>query len=149
MILKAPENYLPHRSPMLLIDSILAINATTVSCQLTVRENNIFYDADVGGIHNWIGIEIMAQTAGVFAFFQNPEPKPQFGFLLSVRKFSCQQKYFNLHDVLTITAQNEYLQDNIGVFQCSIIIGNNLIASAKLNALQPTAEQTKLYLASI
>lgn len=143
-----PENYLPQHSPMCLLDSILEVNEKSAHCQSLIKESNIFYDPTIGGIYAWIGIELMAQTTGIFAHFKNPMPipRPQLGFLVSVRKFSSLQPYFKLNDLLTIVADNEYLQDNMGVFQCSIIINNKIVASAKLSVFQPSPDQLKTYI---
>lgn len=134
-----PRKFLLHRSPMLFIDSIVAINEKSVCCQAIIKENNIFYDSAICGVHAWVGVEFMAQTMAAFANYQKPQAEPQIGFLMSVRKFSCLQSYFKLNEVLTIIADNEYLQDNVGVFQCRIMINNKLVASAKLSAFQPSS----------
>lgn len=146
MTLPLPEECLPHRAPMLLIDSIIAVNEQSVSCLTTVREDNIFYDPNIGGIYAWVGIEFMAQATGVFAHFCNPQSTPALGFLISVRKFSCLRPHFKLGETLTIMANNEYLQDGVGVFQCCIISNGGIVASAKLNALQPPPHQVEALL---
>jgi len=143
------QNYLPHRGRMCLIDSILEVNEKCARCQTLITKNNIFYNPQIDGIYAWMGLEFMAQTAGIFAYFNDHSREnitniePKIGFLLSVRKFSCSQPHFKANDLLTIIADNEYLQDNLGVFQCSIILNDKLVAAAKLNALQPSAEELK------
>lgn len=141
-----PEKCLPHRKPMCLIDSILEVSEKSVHCQTLITKNNIFYDPAICGIYAWIGIELMAQAAGIFAYFQNPSQKPSIGFLISVRKFTCVQPHFKLNDLLTVIADNEYLQDSMGVFQCGIMLNNKLVASAKLNAFQPSPQQIETYI---
>ena len=38
------QNYLPHRAPMLMVDLILEIDATSVETEFLIREDNIFVD---------------------------------------------------------------------------------------------------------
>ncbi len=128
---------------MRLIDSIIDVNEKSASCLATIREDNIFYDSTIKGVYSWVGVEFMAQTAAVFASHQCEGKEPQMGFLMSVRKFSCKNSYFKLHESLKVVANCEYLEGSIGVFDCGIYNDAELIASAKLNAFVPTAEQAK------
>ena len=137
------NNFLPQQQPMRLIDSIFEVNDRFAKCSATISENNIFYDTTIQGVYSWVGIELMAQTAAVFASHRSGQGEPQVGFLMSVRKFSSTKPYFKLYDLLNIVANCEFLEDNIGVFDCGIYNESQLIASAKLNAFVPTAEQAK------
>lgn len=137
------NKYLPHRYPMQLIDSILDVNAKLARCRTTVTTNNIFYDPIIGGIYSWVGLELMAQTAGIFAYLSNPQTEPQVGFLISMRKFSCEQLFFKLDDMLIITAENIYMQEGVGVFDCQIELNGDVVTLAKLTAIQPAPQQNK------
>ena len=136
----SPEQFLPQQGPMQLIDSIIEINEKSAICHVIITKNNIFYDSSINGLYSWIGIELMAQTIAVFATSQK-EQEPQIGFLMSVRQFTCDQPYFNLGESLTIIAKKEYLDEKIGVFECAIIKNNKKIATARLNAFQPSKDQ--------
>lgn len=138
--------FLPQQPPMRLIDAIIEVNEKLANCQTTINENNLFYDTSIQGVYSWVGMELMAQTAAVFASFNSGQQEPQMGFLMSVRKFSSSVPYFKLHDSLGIIAHKEYLEDHVGVFQCEIFIKDQLIASAKLSAFQPTQEQAQTIL---
>ncbi len=141
------ENMLPQQPPMRLIDSILEVNEKFAKSRVKITENNLFYDSEICGIYAWVGIEFMAQTVAAFASFQSNQPKPQIGFLISVRKFSSNKPYFALGDNLTVIADKEYLEENVGVFACRIMLDDQVIASAKLNAFQPSENQVQIYLA--
>lgn len=138
------DEYLPHRYPMRLIDSILSVNDKVVRCKTIITEKSIFYEQNICGVYSWVGLELMAQTAGVFAYFQSKQSEPQVGLLLSMRKFSCSQPFFKLNDELVITAENIYLDESMGVFNCQIEVNGNLVASAKLSAIQSTELIDKL-----
>ncbi|MTH17788.1 ABC transporter permease [Flavobacterium sp. LC2016-01] len=41
------QNYLPHRAPMLMVDLILEIDATSVETEFLIKEDNIFVDKGI------------------------------------------------------------------------------------------------------
>ena len=129
--------YLPQCPPMRLIDTILAVDSKLARCKTTITTDNIFYDPNISGIYSWVGVELMAQTMAVLAHFPQPDTEPQIGYLISIRNFSCKQLFFQLGDTVIITAENEYLQDGIGVFACQIELNGCVVASAKLTAVEP------------
>ena len=134
---------IPHQPPMRLIDEVLFADDDTVRCRLTIREDNIFYDSNIGGVYTWIGIEIMAQTVAAFAGIGKPGQAPKIGFLLSVRKYTHQREYFALGEELIISAKKDFLHENIGVFSCDITIEHKLVASVILNIIEPPADKVE------
>ena len=138
------EQALPHQTPMRLIDRIIEVNDEFAQCEAIITENHLFYQAALKGIYPWVGIEIMAQTAGVFAYaknYQSQHDKAKIGFLMSVRQFISTIDYFPLKSKLLVTAYNTFLDDSIGTFDCKIEINNDVVASTKLNAYQPSIAQ--------
>jgi predicted hotdog family 3-hydroxylacyl-ACP dehydratase len=132
----AIDKYLPHRPPMRLIDSVVITNGKLLHCETHITENNIFYDPVICGVNSWLGIELMAQTASIFLYFQNPQMKLQAGLLLGVRNFSCEELFFKKDNILLTTAENIYSQEEFSVFDCTIKSNNKIIASARLNTAQ-------------
>ena len=137
------KKLLPHRGKMKLLDSVIDVNNTSATCQVTINKESLFFNHDINGIYSWVGIEFMAQTTAVFASFQHRAEKAKIGFLISVRKFSAERPSFELGETLTIVANNEYLENNLGVFQCEIFSHDKLVASARLSAFQPSDQQAK------
>lgn len=137
------DAYLPHCGPMRVIDTLIDVNDVVAITQCTVREDHIFYDATVGGIPAWFGIELMAQTVAVFAGFQNPSPAPAIGLLLSVRQFSSTQACYPLGTTLMLKATKSYLDANVGVFDTEIYDQEQCIAVARLNTYQPDPNELK------
>jgi len=128
---------------MRVIDTLIDVNDATAITQCIVRADHIFYDATVGGIPAWFGIELMAQTVAVFAGFQNPSPTPAIGLLLSVRQFSSTLAYYPLGTTLTLKATKAYLDANVGVFDAEIYNQEQRIATARLNTYQPHPDEIK------
>lgn len=89
-----PSRYLQHRTPMLLIDRVLAADAETTRCRVTVGEQcSLFRQAD-GSYPNSLFIEFMAQTVGVFAGIRDSESGigPRVGFCWARAKCNCTKK---------------------------------------------------------
>lgn len=137
----SPQELLPHGSRMCVIDDIISANDDKAICQLTVKKSNIFYNDKIQGIYNWFGIEFMAQAIGIYAGYQGESNKPEVGLLLSVRKFKSHCEYFNLNNILIITAKKSFIGGKIGVFNCYIHIDNQLACEARLNTYLPPKEQ--------
>ena len=100
-----PSRYLPHRTPMLLIDRVLAADAETTRCRVTVGEQcSLFRQAD-GSYPNSLFIEFMAQTVGVFAGIRDSESGigPRVGFLLGSRKVQLHKKKLAEGDVFDLS----------------------------------------------
>jgi len=139
-----PESLIPHQGKMCLINKIIEITDQTVSCQVSISKDDIFYRSDINGVYSWVGIEYMAQTIGIYAGLRNDNPNPKkskMGLLLSVRAFKTESSIFKLGQCLSIKGYKIYLEGNIGVFDCEIYIDNQQICSAKLNTILPENDQ--------
>lgn len=143
MIYLQPDQLLPQRGTMKLLDKTIEINDDFSQSEMQVRDNNIFYEPAIKGIYAWVGIELMAQTIVLFASFHSSNKQPQLGFLLSVRQYKHKNLFFSLHDRLIIQANKIYLENNIGVFNCEIFCNHEIVASAKLNTYQPAQDKLK------
>lgn len=132
------EPYSPLSNRMCLLDTIKDIQDDVFSAAVVLNENSTF--ADVDGVPGWLGIEYMAQTIAAFAGAKasvNQQPI-EIGFLLGSRKYHSEIEKFPFDKEIVIHVK-EILQDEsgLGVFDCSIEIENNTVASAKLNVFQP------------
>ena len=64
-------DYLPHRAPMLLLDRVIQVSDERVVCEVTINHHGVlapFLNAQ-GELPAWFGVEIMAQTVGVWSGF--------------------------------------------------------------------------------
>ncbi|MCF6776864.1 hypothetical protein L3V83_09825 [Thiotrichales bacterium 19X7-9] len=134
------ESLIPHRKPMCLIDRVIQADSQTVICQSDIQTDHLFYRDEISGVDHWVGIEMMAQASAVLARFQegrNLDEKPRLGFLLSIRNHKAYIPYFTAGRRLTIIASKIYIEDSLGAFDCQILVGEQLVASAKINAIEP------------
>lgn len=136
-----PSRYLPHRTPMLLIDRVLAADAETTRCRVTVGEQcSLFRQAD-GSYPNSLFIEFMAQTVGVFAGIRDSESGigPRVGFLLGSRKVQLHKKTLAEGDVFDIDTRCLFFgQEELpSQFECRVLENNTEVASAVLTVYRP------------
>ncbi|MFT4021918.1 MAG: 3-hydroxylacyl-ACP dehydratase [Acinetobacter sp.] len=132
--------FIPHRPPMVFIDSIVEFGTDYAIAELTIRPELMFCEQQ--GLPSWTAIEIMAQTVSAFAGHQGQQrgATPQVGYLLGTRKLVLEMDYFEIGKTLKIKAQQHYMHEGLGQFQCEIQYDTHCL-SALLSVYQPhTAE---------
>lgn len=133
------EKILPHNNPMILIDDIKEINIKEkyLIAQVKINEDKIFFDKTLNGVPYLTGIEFMAQTIGCYAFFMAKLEQPKLGFLLGTRSYKNNIEKFENGVTYDIRVNEVYGDGELVSFECLIYNGDNLCASAMLNAYQP------------
>lgn len=134
---------LPHDQPMVLIDNLVAIDETTIHCQVIISEQTMFFDQSQQSVGAWVGIEYMAQTVAAWSGYQdyivnNPA---SIGFLLGTRRYQVETDAFQIGDTLDIFAEQLMQSDGMGAFSCTIKCNNKVLAQAQLNAFSPNETQ--------
>jgi predicted hotdog family 3-hydroxylacyl-ACP dehydratase len=128
---------LPHEPPMVLIDRVLSSDPECFETEVVIDERTEFAEAD--GVPAWVGIEYMAQTvaaqAGDGARAQGLPPAV--GFLLGTRRFSTALSRFPLGSRLVVRVAPVFIDGQVGVFDCKILMGDEEIAAAIINTFQP------------
>lgn len=135
-----PEDYLFHRSPMLLIERIHDISAESVCCS-TDLDSPLLQPFSVDHqLPAYFGIELMAQTVGVWAGHQDLQAgrdKAQGGLILSVRSYQPAHPSFQVAPgPLNITMQMLMQNDNFASFEGSIQHGGQTLATGRLSLCQ-------------
>lgn len=143
---KSMNNYdisqvLPHKSPMILIDSINQYDVDSCRCTVTITANSPFYNVERKAVPSYIGNEYMAQAIAAFAGAHalDNQDDVQIGFLLGSRKYKTMRSHFELDETLTITIKELYREDSgLRVFECAILsLENDVLAQANINVFQP------------
>lgn len=130
---------LPHKPPMILIDDICNINLEEkyIETKVTIHNKMIFFNKELKGVSSFVGIELMAQTIGCYAYYKNNEQEPEIGFLLGTRLYNNSIEIFELNKTYTIKAYEIFDADGIVSFECFIYNDNDEeCASATLNVYQ-------------
>ena len=112
---------IPHRSPMLLINSIQSLSASDSSAIVIVDEQAPFYQSQ--GIPSWIGLEYMGQTAALIAGYQLQQGlvSPHLGLLLGTRKYQSDVDFFSAPNKLLISCKQAALVgESLANFDCII-----------------------------
>jgi len=122
---------------MLLLDKVLSCSDDEVCTVVEIDENHPF--AETFGVPSHIGLELMAQTCGVWTGLRSRKQSrtPQIGLLLGTRNYQCLVDLFDFRDQLTVEAKVVFLEDEMGVFDCRISKHGQLLASASLSLFQP------------
>jgi predicted hotdog family 3-hydroxylacyl-ACP dehydratase len=130
-------DFVLHRDPMLLLDTLVDIGAEFARCEWKTGASP-FAGAD-SGIPMYIGIETMAQCIAVHAGARARVRGlgPPLGFLLGTRHFRCSAPHFLPGRNYVVECQ-ELVRDSqgMGSFACSIQLDGECMASANLAVLE-------------
>ncbi|NDL65620.1 ApeP family dehydratase [Acerihabitans arboris] len=143
--------YLPHDTPMVLVERLCGINADSARCQVTVGSQGVlrpFLDAD-GNLPAWYALEMMAQTIGVWSGWHGRQrgETPRAGLLLGARALNCAQPVFTSGSELDISIILLLQDERIGSFECLIQRAGETLASGRLNTYQPDDNEINQLLA--
>ena len=138
--------YLPHAAPMVLVEQVIAVSEEEAHCRVQVSADGVlapFLNAG-GALPAWFGIEIIAQTIGVWSGWhgrqqQHQAPRP--GMLLGGRGYRCQQPVFPAGSVLDIRVTLLMRDEKIGSFDGVITLDGDTWASGRLNTYQPDDQE--------
>lgn len=146
----SPQDYLFHRSPMLLIEHIETITPESVTCSISLNSPLLAPFLEPKGLPSYFGIELMAQTVGIWSGYQDKcagREAAKGGLILSVRAFEAQQDYITCpHDVPLIITMNMLMQDrNYASFEGTIsqsksTTNDGILATGRLSLCQLDAE---------
>lgn len=133
-----------HRPPMLLLDEAVGYSDEEVVTRAVIGPDHPF--AEPEGVPAHVGIELMAQSCGVFvgAHARASGEAVKLGFLLGTRRYESYEGGFRIGDDLRITARVVFREGEMGVFDCHIERDGTRIAAAQLTVYQPTDVQNIL-----
>ena len=133
------EKILPHNYPMILIDDIEEVNLKEeyILTNVTIREDNVFFEKELNGVSYLLGIEFMAQSIAAYTHFRNHNVTPKIGFLLGTRSYKCSVDKFENGRKYLIKAKEIFCDNELVSFECLIYNDNKEVASALINAFQP------------
>jgi len=132
------RSLIPHAGPMVLLDRIIHADEKSLSAEVTIRSDNLFYEKE--GVGAWVGIEYMAQAIAAYAGYNAKQrgESVKVGFLLGTRRYESHCTYFIPQQVLQIYVHHILQTDNgLGSFECAIRDGDTQLASATLTVFQP------------
>ena len=129
---------LPLKEPMILLDDIVdySLDERWLRTCVTITKDCIFYDKNIEGVDSVLGIELMAQTIGCYAYFRKKLDEPKIGFLLGTRLYNNAIEKFELNKTYFIKVLEVFVAE-IYSFECFIYNDKDEeIASATINVYQ-------------
>ncbi|WP_267362163.1 3-hydroxy-fatty acyl-ACP dehydratase [Gilliamella sp. B2772] len=133
--------YLPHRTPMIMIEKVHLVDEKQCICSVQVTKDGILspFLTDNYQLPNFYAIELMAQTIGVWNGYHDSQKNhsPQLGMLLGGRAIKTNLPSFELNSELIITANLVLFDSKLANFDCDISINQQCVASGKLNVYEP------------
>ena len=142
------ETVLPQKSPMVLLDRVLAYSEPerSLTAEVVITEKSMFFDPEAGHVPVWVGLEYMAQTIAAYSNLSKgiSGGAVQIGLLLGTRKFQGHTFGFGLKQSLQIKVKQLYYDGNLGAFECSIKAQEKLLAEAQVNVYQPDSVEELL-----
>lgn len=142
----SPTEYLPHDAPMLLLEKVVSVTDDAAACEVTVTESGVlepFIDAQ-GNLPGWYALELMAQTVGVWSGWhrkQCGQDSISLGMVLGARELICHAGLLPANAKLTIMVKLLMQDERFGSFECAINVGNDTLATGRVNTFQPTREE--------
>ncbi len=111
----------PQADAMLLLDRVLAHEASHTVCATSAERSPLFANPD-GSVPSWVGVEYMAQCAAVHGELANRSrgaaPRP--GLLLGSRRLEVYRDVFAPGEALEVTARHHKGEVGLVAFDCAI-----------------------------
>jgi predicted hotdog family 3-hydroxylacyl-ACP dehydratase len=128
---------------MVLIDRVCSydIECRSLIAEFDVKEGSMFFDAALGAVPPWVGIEYMAQAmaalTGILGLEERGEA-PKIGFLLGTRKYLNMIDRYSAGRTYTVEVAALFQDESVGSFRCEIRgPGGAVCATAEISAFAP------------
>lgn len=142
MVLPTPEQVLPHRDNMLLLDRITAFDDALCAAEYAPRSDAWYADA-AGDMPAWIGVELMAQAVAAQVGMEKRSRglPPKLGMLLGTRSYKSVVSSFRAGAALSINARLQFRDESgLAAYDCEIRRAGEvqeILASAILKVFEP------------
>lgn len=141
-----PEWYLPHAAPMVLLDEVITVEEERAHCRVAVSAESVLapYLNAEGALPAWFGIELLAQTIGVWSGWhgrQSHDAKPAAGMLLGARGYRCPLPAFPAGAQLDIEVTLLMRDDRLGSFEGTLQHQGEILARGRVNTWQPQQDE--------
>jgi predicted hotdog family 3-hydroxylacyl-ACP dehydratase len=132
------EDLLPHRSPMMLVEKVLEVDAEHAVTLCRVASS--WPMADESGIHPLILIELAAQTAGVCNGWERVQTKglesDKMGWLVGIKKAELFIDYLPIGGEIISSAENSFKFESLREVACLQHLDGKLIGIMTLQLFQ-------------
>lgn len=130
---------LPHRGPALLLDRLLGATPDEASCEVTLGEDFPYFQA--GAVPSACALELLAQTAGVFAALErlreSHATEGAAGYLVGVPEARFLTPTLPLGVALTTRVVRRWREGGAAAFGGEVLVGARPLVSAELRVFEP------------
>lgn len=130
----------PHKGKMLLLDRVrdYDLKENSITTEIDIARDNMFYEEELGGVPAWIAFEYMAQSVSALSGIcgRTRGEKPKTGFIMSVNGFKADIPVFMQGETVVVKVQEKIRMDQAVTYDGVAIIGENIAVTAKLNTVE-------------
>lgn len=133
-----PEDFLPHRDRMRLIDEIIEVNEKTAVTHATVTDQWPFFSG--GSVQSLVFIELVAQTAGISNCWQGIQKHGEnfvtTGWLVGIKQCFFYMDTIPLNTLIVTRTENRFIFENYIEILGTVEISSKKVAEVSLQLVQ-------------
>ena len=133
---------LPHRGPMLLVDSVISVDANSVETETRIDGARADLFGRDGEVESYLGIELIAQSAALPLIHDSEGQEAHAGVIVQVRSFRSMDRIVEKEPVLRTRCEVELMLDGrVASVRGAVSCGGRQICEGTLTlAVQEVAE---------
>jgi predicted hotdog family 3-hydroxylacyl-ACP dehydratase len=131
----------PHKGRMALLTRIVQYDfeGEFLASEVDIRESDLFFDSERGGVPSWVGFEYMAQSIAALSGLRRRMDlgkEPRIGFIMGVRNFRSRVAVFAPGGTLRVEVRQTFRDRDVVSFECRIERDGGEQACATINAIE-------------
>ncbi|MBQ4331092.1 MAG: hypothetical protein IJC31_04565 [Spirochaetaceae bacterium] len=128
----------PHKGRMLLLDSILSVDMEKrcLTSQVTIGQQDTFFDKELEGVPSYVGFEYMAQSISALSALTAQSQTPRPGVILSVSNLVCQREVLRQGELVTVQVQENCKVGDLSTFDCIAQVEGATIVTCTLMVME-------------
>lgn len=130
----------PHKGKMFLLNRVrdYDLKKHTITTEIDITRDNLFYEEDLGGVPVWVAFEFMAQSVSALSgiFERARGKKIKVGFIMSVSSFKAEVPVFKVGETVVVNVNELIRIDNMVTFEGFAMVNGTLAVTAKLNTIE-------------
>jgi predicted hotdog family 3-hydroxylacyl-ACP dehydratase len=123
-----------------------SLEAISITTEIDITRDDLFYEDDLGGVPAWVAFEYMAQSISALSgiYGRSRGEKPKVGFIMSVNSFKANVPVFKVGETVVVTVRQTIRMDMAVTFDGTAKVGENLAVAATLNTVEVEDPKTAL-----
>ena len=131
---------LPQKSKMALIDRVISHDFASreIICETDIKSDNLFFDAEAGGVPSFVSFELMAQSVALLASLGSiaSGTKAKSGMVLSVNDFSAETAAFKCGQTLKIAVKEDFSSGAVFRYDGNVSADGIVLSQAKITVIE-------------